>query len=382
MQSGQILEVEAGEGYRVEIAPGLVSDTPELARRLSGLLGLADPSVRAVVVTDSNVGPLYAEKVGAALEAARKGALAGVITIPAGEASKTPVELVRVLEGAAALGLTRKDAVIALGGGVVGDLAGLAAALYMRGIRCLQIPTSLLAMVDSSVGGKTAVDLEAGKNLMGVFSQPAGVLIDPEVLKTLPAREISCGWGEIIKYAGLDAGVLEAVRRELVQGDAGNEGALAPLPSVGLIARSIDVKRRIVSEDEKESGARRLLNLGHTAGHAVETASRYELSHGAAVAIGMHILTKALVIEGRIPPAMLEELERLLEKAGLPTEVPSALLARPDLDFTVDALLALARHDKKSAGAGVHLVLPIAPGRSEVEKVSWEKFREMLEKGL
>ena len=378
MQSGQILEVEAGEGYRVEIAPGLVSDTPELARRLSGLLGLADPSVRAVVVTDSNVGPLYAEHVGAALEAAGKGALAGVVTIPAGEASKTPGELVRVLEAAAALGLTRKDAVIALGGGVVGDLAGLAAALYMRGIRCLQIPTSLLAMVDSSVGGKTAVDLEAGKNLMGVFSQPAGVLIDPEVLRTLPAREISCGWGEIIKYAGLDADVLEAVRAELRLAS----DAAAPLPSVGLIARSIDVKRRIVAEDEKESGARRLLNLGHTAGHAVETASRYALSHGAAVAIGMHILTKALVIEGRIPSAMLEELEALLAKAGLPAEIPEELRKRADLDFTVEALLAIARHDKKSAGAGVHLVLPLGPGRSEVEKVSWDKFREMLEKGL
>ncbi len=378
MQNGQILEVTAGEGYLVELSPGLISDAPGLAGRLCALLGLSDPSVRAVIVSDSNVGPLYAGKVEAALEAARPGASAGVITIPAGEESKTPLELVRVLEAMANLRLTRKDAVIALGGGVVGDLAGLAAALYMRGIRCLQMPTSLLAMVDSSVGGKTAVDLEAGKNLMGVFSQPVGVLIDPEVLRTLPAREISCGWGEIIKYAGLDGDVLAAVRTELGPCRSG----IAPLPSVGLIARSIDVKRRIVSEDEKESGARRLLNLGHTAGHAVETASRYALSHGACVAIGMHILTKALVKEGKLPRAMLEDLEALLANAGLPSSIPPELLARADLDFSIDALLAVASHDKKSAGSGVNLVLPIAPGRAEVRKVSWEDFRAMLETGL
>ncbi len=380
MQNGQILEVKAGEGYLVEITPGLLSDAPKLAGRLSARLGLTDPAVRAVIVTDSNVGPLYAENVQAALEAARPGASAGVIAIPAGEQSKTPAELVRVLEAMAGLRLTRKDAVIALGGGVVGDLAGLAAALYMRGIRCLQMPTSLLAMVDSSVGGKTAVDLEAGKNLMGVFSQPVGVLIDPEVLRTLPAREIYCGWGEIIKYAGLDPDVLAAVRQELGSGEDGS--GLAPLPSVDLIARSIDVKRRIVSEDEKESGARRLLNLGHTAGHAVETASCYALSHGASVAIGMHILTKALVQEGKLPRAMLEDLEALLLKAGLPASLPPELLARPDLDFSTDKLLAIARHDKKSAGSGVNLVLPVAPGRAEVKKVSWEDFRAMLETGL
>ena len=172
--------------------------------------------------------------------------------------------------------------------------------------------------------------------------------------------------------------MLAAVRTELGPCRSG----IAPLPSVGLIARSIDVKRRIVSEDEKESGARRLLNLGHTAGHAVETASRYALSHGACVAIGMHILTKALVKEGKLPRAMLEDLEALLANAGLPSSIPPELLARADLDFSIDALLAVARHDKKSAGSGVNLVLPIAPGRAEVRKVSWEDFRAMLETGL
>ncbi|MDO5532214.1 3-dehydroquinate synthase family protein [Sutterella sp.] len=378
-----IIEVAAGGGYRVEISPGLLSDRPRLTGRLTEVLGI-DPDSdrrRAAVITDSNVGPLYAEAVTAALGKA----CAGVITIPAGEPSKTPAELVRALEELAAMRLTRKDVVIALGGGVIGDLAGLAAALYMRGIRCLQIPTSLLAMVDSSVGGKTAVDLKAGKNLMGVFAQPVGVLIDPEAMKTLPVREISCGWGEIIKYGGLSTDVLEIVTHELAQNREAvrkDEPVTVPYPSVELIAASIEVKRRIVEEDEKESGSRRLLNLGHTVGHAVETASDYRLSHGASVAIGMHILLKSLVKHGRIPQAMLAELEENLLAAGLPVTVPDDLLADPKLDFSPEALLDIARHDKKSGSNGVALVLQRAPGLSEVETVTWDELLGMIREGL
>lgn len=382
LKPARTIDVAAGAGYRVEITPGLLSNTPALAERLAALLGLADGR-RAVIVTDSNVAPLWAGRVEAALREVGGRAHAGTVTIPAGEPSKTPATLVSTLERMAALELTRRDAVIALGGGVVGDLAGLAAALYMRGVACLQIPTSLLAMVDSSVGGKTAVDLEAGKNLMGAFSQPRGVLIDPEALSTLPAREVSCGWGEIIKYGSLDPAVEALVERELAapKGAERAEGP-APLPSLELIAESIDVKRRIVSEDERESGVRRLLNLGHTVGHAVETASNYALSHGACVGIGMRILVKALVAGGRLPQARLAELDGLLAAADLPRGVPPEVLADPRVDMSPEALEAIARHDKKSAGSDMALVLPDENHTSHVERVSWERLLEMIRIGL
>ena len=288
-------------------------------------------------------------------------------------------ELVRALEAFAALGLTRSSAVIALGGGVIGDLAGLAAALWMRGIDCVQMPTSLLAMVDSSVGGKTAVDLPAGKNLMGVFSQPKAVLIDPQALDTLPERERACGWGEMIKYAGIDARMNQLVHEAL----AGIEpGSPAPLPTVDLILAAIDVKRRIVEADEREAGERRLLNLGHTVGHAVEAAAHWELSHGASVAVGMAILTRALVREGRLPDEMRADLETLLAKTGLPSAVPAALRARSDLDFSPESLLKLCQHDKKAGAADVALVLPVSPGCARIERTSWAKLLERIRAGL
>ena len=379
----RVLEVAAGAGYLVEAAPGLVTEPELLTEALGRVLGLGRACTRRVaVITDSNVGPLYAGRVAAVLEGLAHGAHAGTISIPAGEPSKTPAVLVRVLEDLAAMRLTRSDAVIAIGGGVVGDLAGLAAALYMRGIDCLQIPTSLLAMVDSSVGGKTAVDLEAGKNLMGVFSQPVGVLVDPLVLKTLPPREVSCGWGEIIKYAGIDEAVRPLVRRELLGNSGSSSGKSVPLPGIGLICAAIDVKRRIVAADEKESGCRKLLNYGHTVGHAVETASRYRLSHGAAVGIGMHVLMKALAASDALEPGMLGELEALLTAAGLPVGIPAELLDDPALDFRPEALLDVARHDKKSAAGGVSLILPAAPGRAEIRRVSWPELEDMIRRGL
>lgn len=375
------IEVAAGAGYCVEIHPGLLSDTANLAERLTRLLDL-DAARRVVIISDSNVAPLYAEKVKAALDSVDTSTHAGTIVIPAGEGSKTPAMLVDVLEQMAAQELTRRDAVIALGGGVTGDLAGLAAALYMRGIACLQIPTSLLAMVDSSVGGKTAVDLKAGKNLMGAFSQPVGVLIDPEVLATLPAREVSCGWGEIIKYAGLNESVRTLVDRTLVADRAKEEDATVPLPNVDLIAHSIDVKRRIVSEDERESGARRLLNYGHTVGHAVESAAQWKLSHGASVGIGMSILMRAEVASGRVPEARLTWLETMLARAGLSATIPEELLSDKTLDFSPEALLAIARHDKKAASGGVALVVPSGMEGCRIERVSWDELLKRIRVGL
>ena len=234
-------------------------------------------------------------------------------------------------------------------------------------------------MVDSSVGGKTAVDLPAGKNLMGVFSQPKAVLIDPQALDTLPERERACGWGEMIKYAGIDARMNQLVHEALVGIEPGSP---APLPTVDLILAAIDVKRRIVEADEREAGERRLLNLGHTVGHAVEAAAHWELSHGASVAVGMAILTRALVREGCLPDAMRVDLETLLSKTGLPSAVPAALRARSDLDFSPESLLKLCQHDKKAGAADVALVLPVSPGCARIERTSWAKLLERIRAGL
>lgn len=376
MTGEQTLRVLTGRPYDVTARPGMLADAPALAERLAGLI-----PERAAIVTDTNVAPLYAAEV----ELALGSRLAGSVVIEAGEASKNPRELVRTLEAFAVMGLTRASAVIALGGGVVGDLAGLAAALWMRGVSCIQIPTTLLAMTDSSVGGKTAVDLPSGKNLMGAFAQPAAVLVDPETLRTLPERELSCGWGEIIKYAGISEGMHAHVLRALGLADgaaAPAAGAPVPHPDMALILEAIDVKRRIVEADEKEKGERRLLNLGHTVGHAVEAAARWELSHGACVGIGMAVLTRALVREGRLPSHMLETLEAMLARAGLWSRIPEHLAHRPDLDFSPEGLLAIARRDKKASSRGVALVLPAAPGQAVVEEVSWDALLQMIRLGL
>ncbi len=369
--STEIIHVAAGAPYDVEITPGLLKDHEALSGRIGALLGERP----AVIVTDTNVDPLY----GHLVEEALCERLVGAIAVPAGEASKNPRMLTEVLERFAMLGLNRKGAVIALGGGVVGDLAGLAAALYMRGVPCLQMPTSLLAMVDSSVGGKTAVDLAAGKNMMGVFSQPVGVLLDPEALSTLPQKEVQSGWGEIIKYAGLDQNVARAVDAELLDGGAASG---TPIPSAKLIAECVDLKRRIVESDEREAGERRLLNLGHTVGHAIETASDYRLSHGACVALGLRVLTGAMVTDGRLPRQALMRLDRLLTAAHLPRRIPEMLLADPKLHFSSTELLKIARHDKKSVADGVALVLPRAEGGCSIERISWPVLERWISAGL
>lgn len=378
-----VIRIAAGgaDGYDVQIAPGLLGHPDQLAQKLRALgVGRDRP---AVVVSDSNVKRLYGGAVDEAL--ASLGASAGSFVFAAGEASKTPAVLVKALEAFAKAGLTRKGFVIALGGGVAGDLAGLAAALYMRGVACIQIPTSLLAMTDSSVGGKTAVDLPQGKNLMGAFAQPAGVLIDPEALKTLPEREAACGWGEIIKYALLSPSIMAVVEQELLGSpDAGPSGCSAgrskrpPLPSAALIAEAVELKRRIVEADEKEAGERRLLNLGHTIGHAVESASRFALSHGAAVAIGLCTLVRALHQEGRLSAGYQSALERLVEAAGLPSAVPAALLKDPALDFSDEALMTFMRRDKKSLGSQAVLAMPDESGRAHVEALDWTQLARLL----
>lgn len=347
------IDVRTGRPYKVFIERGLIAQAGRIAAPLV-------KGRRALVAGDANVIALYGEVVRGSLAAA--GFDAHVLAFPAGESSKSPAMLMTLVEKLAELRLARSDLVVALGGGVSGDLVGLAAALYMRGTACLQIPTSLLAMVDSSVGGKTAVNLDAGKNLMGVFSQPVAVICDPDCLATLPDAEAANGWAEIIKYAMIDDAVLPGLL----------EREPTPEKMLAVIAECVAVKRDIVSADEREAGCRALLNLGHTVGHAVEKLSGYAVPHGRAVGIGLAVITRAMVRSGRAPQDAQDRLEAMLKRFGLSAECP----------WPVDALLEAARSDKKSAGDKVTLVLPCGWGDCRLEPTDFDAFRRLLELGV
>ena len=264
-------------------------------------------------------------------------------TFPHGEQSKNLSVYADILNALAARHLSRKGLVVALGGGVVGDMAGFAAATYLRGIRFVQIPTTLLSQVDSSVGGKTAVDLPAGKNLVGAFCQPSLVLCDPHVLSTLPDPVFYDGCAEVIKAAMLKS---HAFFEDLQK--------TPPREQLEhMLEFCISMKRDVVEEDEFDTGARQYLNLGHTFGHAVEAASAFSISHGCAVSIGMVMMTRAAVKKGYCKEDTLEQLIALLKQYHLPTEVPYPALS----------LLGIVRSDKKTMGGTVTLVVPEKIGR-------------------
>ena len=347
------IDVRTGRPYQVLIGKGLLKEAGRLARPLVR-------GSRTVVVGDDNVMPIYGEAVCAGFREA--GFETYAWTFRAGEASKTPAVLLELLNHLASLRLTRSDSIVALGGGVTGDLVGLAASLYLRGIAFVQVPTSLLAMVDSSVGGKTAVNLPCGKNLMGAFHQPVLVVCDPACLDTLPESEMACGWAEIIKYAVLRADPL----LPMLEADI-TDAALEEI-----ISTCVAIKRDIVSEDEFEAGSRALLNLGHTVGHAVERVTDYGVTHGRAVGIGMAVIFRGCVRAGLCDPQALPVLEHLLEKFGLTGLCP----------YDAEALLEAARSDKKSAGSAITLILPEAFGRCRTERTSFEKLRDLIHLGL
>lgn len=323
-----------GREYDILIDRGLLSQAGERVR------AVLPKARRLAVVTDTNAGPLYYNQVKAGLEAA--GFECGVTVIPAGEQSKNAAQLARLWEGFLEFGLTRTDAVIALGGGVVGDLAGFAAATVLRGVAFVQIPTTLLAQVDSSVGGKVAIDLEAGKNLAGAFHQPRLVLMDPDVLDTLPLPVFMDGMAEVVKYGCIWDGAFFEF--------------LAARPSRRLLMADIehilytccDIKRQVVMKDELDTGARMILNFGHTLGHAYELAGHYtEWSHGQAVAAGMCAAAKLGVSLGITPPDVPGKIEDALSALGLPTSIPC--------DAATYA--AAVGRDKKGAGTDITAVL-------------------------
>ncbi|MBP3667330.1 MAG: 3-dehydroquinate synthase [Clostridia bacterium] len=339
-------------GYDIPIGRGL--------RHCAGeMIAAVHKPCRALLLTDDTVEVLYADDVTASL--AKIGFSVVRHVVPHGEASKSAGTLFSLLEAMAKEHMTRSDLLIALGGGVVGDLGGFASAVYQRGIPFVQIPTTLLAMVDASVGGKTAIDLEAGKNLVGAFHQPSLVICDPDCLSTLPANVFSDGMAEVIKYAFINDKVLfEALLREVH--DCMEE----------IIRLCVEDKRALVETDETDVGARQLLNLGHTVGHAIEACSDFTISHGSAVAEGMVIITRAAVKMGICEAKTLSSLVALLVKYGLPTECP----------FTAEQLYAVALSDKKRAGGTITLVVPFGVADSRLVTVPVDALEGYIRAGL
>ena len=311
--------------------------------RLRKRAGLDDAPV--AVVTDSTVGPLYATEVGQALT---------VVTMPAGEQHKRLETVRNIYDQLLAAGLDRTGAVVALGGGVVGDVAGFVAATYMRGIPLVQCPTTLLAMVDASVGGKTGVDLPQGKNLVGAFKQPAAVLADVGTLRTLPPAEFAAGMAEVVKHGLLTGGALLQRLEQDTWGAAPIAEKGGPAALQTLIAEAIQVKRDVVEEDPFEEGVRATLNLGHTFAHAIEQVSGYAIRHGEAVAIGLVAAAHLSAALGYCNSALQWRIERMLTRFWLPTRIPPELSPH-------DLLLAMGS-DKKRAGGRLRFILIREPG--------------------
>ncbi|MGZ3466845.1 MAG: 3-dehydroquinate synthase [Gemmatimonadaceae bacterium] len=329
------------------------------------------PAHRYALITDSNVGPLYAEKVRNQLE---KGTVE-VLTIPSGEANKTRESWTRLTDQMLAKKFGRDSVVIALGGGVVGDLAGFVAATFMRGIPVVQIPTTLVAMVDAAIGGKTAVDTPAGKNLVGAFHPPAAVLVDPQLLATLPLREMRAGFAEIVKH-GVIADDVYLREVASVASEVLGAGGSASDRMLSLIVRSVEIKADIVSRDEREEGLRKTLNFGHTIGHAVELVSGYSLLHGEAVAIGMALEVRLAEQIGVAKAGTAATIVKALQSAGLPTDLPAGFLA--------GEVIEAMKSDKKGASGKMRFALPLRVGAMAGAKTGWsvqvgdDQLREVL----
>jgi len=348
------IEVSASARYSVEIAAGAVSALGQRVREK------CPKAVQAVVVSDDVVFPLHGERVLSLLREA--GLSAEAYIVPHGEASKNSGTLIDLLNALTERHMTRSDALIALGGGMVGDLTGFAAAVYMRGIAYLQVPTTLLAAIDSSVGGKTAVDLPAGKNLMGAFWQPSAVLCDTELLETLPDSIFSDGCAEVVKTAILFDpplfGMLGRVGRRFDR--------------EAVIARCVGHKRDVVAQDEFDRGQRGLLNLGHTLGHAVEARSDFRLSHGRSVAIGTAVVCRAAARAGYCDPWLPKEVGRVLRLFDLPigTQLP------------IEDLMPVMLSDKKRAGASVNVVVPRRVGKCELMPMDERALHDFMGSGM
>ncbi len=351
-----ILKVKTSSTYEIHINAGVLDSA-------GGICRAALKAKRLLIVSDSNVAPVYMERVTSAFSAA--GFEVSRFVFPAGEQSKTLATVEDIMAAACKAGLDRQDALAALGGGVTGDLTGFAAAIYKRGIEFIGIPTTLLSQVDSSVGGKTGCNLPSGKNLAGAFKQPAAVIIDPDVLGTLPKEYFIDGCGEVIKYGCI---LDESLFYRLEQCD------FSALPAdtaalTEIIAACVELKRRVVESDERDKGLRAILNFGHTVGHAIERYQEYAgLSHGEAVAAGMAAITEMSERKGLTEPGTSARLKALIQKAGLPVTsgIPKAALA------------ACALGDKKQHGDFIDLVLLKSIGECYIHAVKTAEIEEFI----
>ena len=339
--------VNASKKYDILIGPGLLPAIGEEAKKLG-------KARKVCIVSETNVWPLYCRIVQDSLENA--GFTVVSYVFPAGEESKNGQNYLSLMNFLAESKLTRTDLIVALGGGVTGDLAGFAAATFLRGIRFIQVPTTLLAAVDSSVGGKTAIDLPAGKNLCGAFCQPSLVLCDTDTLASLPEDIFRDGCAEVIKY-----GVLYDPEFFAYLEKTGPE-----FDREAVIARCVELKRDVVMEDEFDTGARMKLNLGHTIGHGVEARSNFELSHGKSVAIGLAIVARAAKC------ADSERIITTLKRFGLPVNT----------DYPVEDIYNFTLSDKKRSGGTINLIIPRAIGNCDIVPTPVENLKSFIKAGL
>ena len=327
--------------YDILIKAGLV-------RQLDRILAEYCPAAAYAVISDSHVAKLFGEEL--VRQLSTTGGRAELFAFPAGEWNKTRETWASLSDHMLAAHLGRDSAVIALGGGVVNDVAGFVAATYLRGVPLVQVPTSLLAMIDSSIGGKTGVDVPAGKNLLGAFHQPRAVVIDPELLGSLASVQLSAGLAEAVKHGVIaDADYFAFLETEYAAIFAKHAPALERL-----VRRSVEIKAEVVAQDEREQGRRAILNFGHTVGHAVEATSKYEVLHGEAVAIGMVYEARLAESLGIATPGTAQRIQTVLERLHLPTE-------RPDSSH-VDDLIAAMRADKKVRAGEIRLAFPTSIG--------------------
>ncbi|PZQ16380.1 MAG: 3-dehydroquinate synthase [Rhodanobacter denitrificans] len=356
MSTPRVVPVALGErSYPIRIGRGLLGDSSHWRATLRGR--------QALIVTDDLVGAHYLDRVTAGLDGFEHAS----VTIPSGESHKTLAQVERVFDALAAMRANRDVTLIALGGGVIGDLAGFAAACWMRGVGFVQMPTTLLAMVDSSVGGKTGVNLPAGKNLVGAFHQPRCVIADTDTLDTLPPREYRSGLAEVVKYGAIG----DRAFFEWLEAHAAALVAREPTVLAEAIAVSCRNKAAIVERDEREDGERALLNFGHTFGHALETEAGYgRLLHGEAVAIGMVMAARLSALIADAPASDAERLEALLDKLDLPTRLPDVI--------EPGRLLEPMRLDKKNLDGRLRLILWDRLGAAHARFVDTDRVAAFL----
>ena len=348
------MKIDAGK-YNIIIERGAIAKVGEYSREVIS-------PCRCVIVSDDTVHPLYALAVRESLAASGFDVAADFV-FPHGEEQKNIATLESLFEHLCTEGLTRTDVAFALGGGVTGDMTGFAAAVYLRGIKFIQIPTSLLAAVDSSVGGKTAVDLTSGKNLVGAFHLPSLVVCDPDTLRTLPDEFFSDGMAEVIKMGFIGNPQL----LDILDGDISDK-------IEDVISACVQDKVDIVARDMFDKGDRQKLNLGHTVGHAMEALAEYKIHHGAAVAAGMHIITRAAVARGMCSADVLTRLDRLVIKYGLDPHIYKG--------YSAEDMYSVTLHDKKKRGGNITLVIPEEMGRSELHTYPAADLLDIIKDGV